>query len=76
MMLSTEKAKTSVAPKELNNEKVQTEDADAPTSFTPFIKYQKLEFKVWDCTIKIYKSHSETTLKKVILTLNCIFCSG
>jgi hypothetical protein len=45
-MLSTEKAKTSVAPKELNNEKVQTEDADAPTSFTPFIKYQKLEFKV------------------------------
>ncbi|KAG7656080.1 Alpha/Beta hydrolase fold [Arabidopsis suecica] len=45
-ILSDEKAKTSVAPKELNNEKVQTEDADAPTSFTPFIKYQKLEFKV------------------------------
>ncbi|AAG27887.1 unknown protein [Arabidopsis thaliana] len=42
----SKKAKTSVAPKELNNEKVQTEDADAPTSFTPFIKYQKLEFKV------------------------------
>ncbi|CAL9216981.1 unnamed protein product [Arabidopsis halleri] len=38
-ILSDEKAKAYVVRKQLNNEK-------APTSFTPFIKYQKLEFKV------------------------------
>ncbi|KAG7593575.1 DDHD domain [Arabidopsis thaliana x Arabidopsis arenosa] len=45
-ILSDEKAKAYVVPKQLNNEKARTEDAKKPTSFTPFIKYQKLEFKV------------------------------
>ncbi|EOA39604.1 hypothetical protein CARUB_v10008231mg [Capsella rubella] len=45
-ILSDEKAKASVVPKQFNNEKAPTEDANTPTSFTPFIKYQKLEFKV------------------------------
>lgn len=63
MVLSTEKAKSSVVPEQLDNEKVPTEDASSPTSFTPHIKYQKLEFKVWDRRIKISISHSDTTLK-------------
>lgn len=62
-MLSTEKAKTSVVPEQLVNEKAPIEDANAPTSFTPYIKYRKLEFKVWDRRIKMSTSHLETTLK-------------
>lgn len=65
MVLSTEKAKTSVVPEQLINEKAPSKDANAPTSFTPHIKYRKLEFKVWDLIIKISVSHSETTLKKM-----------
>ncbi|CAH8254434.1 unnamed protein product [Arabidopsis lyrata] len=45
-ILSEEKAKAYVVPKQLNNEMASTKDANAPTSLTPFIKYQKLEFKV------------------------------
>ncbi|KAL1204964.1 Phospholipase SGR2 [Cardamine amara subsp. amara] len=45
-ILTDEKAKTSMVLEQLNNEKAPTEDANAPTSFTPDIKYQKLEFKV------------------------------
>ncbi|KAJ4881271.1 Phospholipase SGR2 [Raphanus sativus] len=39
--ITDEKNKTSMVP-----EKVPTKDATAPSSFTPYIKYQKLEFKV------------------------------
>ncbi|CAH8331332.1 unnamed protein product [Eruca vesicaria subsp. sativa] len=43
-ILTDEKAKTSVMHKQHINEKALTKDG--PTSFTPYIKYQKLEFKV------------------------------
>ncbi|CAH8360023.1 unnamed protein product [Eruca vesicaria subsp. sativa] len=41
-----EKAKTSVIPEQHINEKVPTKGATTPSSFTPYIKYRKLEFKV------------------------------
>ena len=53
MVLSTEKAKASVMPEQHINEKAVTKDANGPTSFTPYIKYQKLEFKVWDRIIYV-----------------------
>ena len=53
MVLSTEKTKTSMIP-----EKAPTKDATAPSSFTPYIKYRKLEFKVWDRVINIFLSLS------------------
>uniref|UniRef100_A0A1J3HS01 Phospholipase SGR2 n=1 Tax=Noccaea caerulescens TaxID=107243 RepID=A0A1J3HS01_NOCCA len=45
-ILTDEKAKTSVVPEQLINEKAPSKGANAPTSFTPHIKYRKLEFKV------------------------------
>ncbi|KAH0862962.1 hypothetical protein HID58_080173 [Brassica napus] len=39
--ITDEKTKTSMIP-----EKAPTKDATAPSSFTPYIKYRKLEFKV------------------------------
>ena len=77
MVLSTEKAKASVLPELDINEKALTKDASGPTSFTPYIKYQKLEFKVWDRIIYLSISQADTTLKaNVILILNCMFYSG
>ena len=71
MVLSTEKTKTSMIP-----EKAPTKDATAPSSFTPYIKYRKLEFKVWDRILNIFQSHSNHNAKSVSLTFNCISCSG
>ncbi|ESQ33675.1 hypothetical protein EUTSA_v10006721mg [Eutrema salsugineum] len=45
-ILTDGKAKTSVMPEQHINEKAPTKDPNAPSSFTPHIKYQKLEFKV------------------------------
>ena len=53
MVLLKEKAKASVMPEQQINEKALTNDANGPTSFTPYIKYQKLEFKVWDRIIYV-----------------------
>ncbi|KAJ4916987.1 Phospholipase SGR2 [Raphanus sativus] len=46
-ILTDEKAKAFVMPEQQHiNGKALTKDANGPTSFTPYIKYQKLEFKV------------------------------
>ncbi|CAG7897535.1 unnamed protein product [Brassica rapa] len=44
--ITDEKTKTSLIPEQHINEKAPTKDATAPSSFTPYIKYRKLEFKV------------------------------
>ncbi|CAA7061232.1 unnamed protein product [Microthlaspi erraticum] len=45
-ILTDEKDMTSVVPEQLINEKAPSKGANAPTSYTPHIKYRKLEFKV------------------------------
>ncbi|CAN8313834.1 unnamed protein product [Cochlearia groenlandica] len=45
-ILADEKAKTFVMPEQPISEKAPTNNANGPSSFTPHIKYRKLEFKV------------------------------
>ncbi|KAJ0233122.1 Phospholipase SGR2 [Hirschfeldia incana] len=44
--ITDEKNKTSMIPEQHINEKAPNKDSTAPSSFTPYIKYRKLEFKV------------------------------